>query len=350
MQSDWREHLLRNLSQADSLSALISILLEAVRAHGAELQADSLEDRSAYTALLLSQVQRLAKRSAAVPHSSEAAGQVDSAQFFRLIELGDLLMVRTDPQFRVVEVHGNTERLLGVTGQELRSDPGVWRRFLDGRDIRSLRLMLRSASLAEDLSAEVKVVNRKDGVTRWLLIQGVPLLSREGQLLGFEGFGIDITDRYESQQELLQERRRLRALYEVSRAVQVSSDPAMASLKGIQALRKATSSDCALACFYDEASDLIELVACEGFSEESVKELSDRVNGPSIARAVIGESRGFAIEELESDPRNAAATVTLREGLKSAIFAPLLQEGRNLGVSCSLASGGRAIERVTSSC
>ena len=161
MQSDWREHLLRNLSQAESLSALISILLEAVRAHGAELQADSLEDRSAYTALLLSQIQRLAKRGAAAPHSSEAAGQVDSAQFFRLIELGDLLMVRTDPQFRVVEVHGNTERLLGVTGQELQSDPGVWRRFLDGRDIRSLRLMLRSASLAEDLSAEVKVVNRK---------------------------------------------------------------------------------------------------------------------------------------------------------------------------------------------
>lgn len=325
MRTEWRENLLRNLSQAESISALISILLEAVRVHGAELETDSPEERGAYTSLILSRIQALSKNSA------PKRGVVEIAQFYRLIELGDLLLIRTDPEFRVTEVHGNTERLLGVTHSELISEPLVWRRFLEDRDLRALRLMLRSASLAEDLSAEVKVVNRVDGLNRWLLVKGVPLLSDEGQLIGFEGFGLDITERYESQQDLLAERRRLNALYEVSRAVQVSADPAMASLKGIRALRDATSSDCALACFYDDANDLIELVACEGFSEQSVQDLSVKINGPSIARTVITEGRGFAIEDLESHPGNAAVSLTHREGLKSAIFAPLVQDGRNLG-------------------
>ncbi|NDC38338.1 MAG: GAF domain-containing protein, partial [Proteobacteria bacterium] len=72
-------------------------------------------------------------------------------------------------------------------------------------------------------------------------------------------------------------------------------------------------------------------MACEGFSEASVQELAARVNGPSIARAVIAEGREFAVEDLDNDPRNAAGHVTRREGLKSALFAPLVYEGRNLG-------------------
>ena len=174
MQSEWREQFLRNLARAETLSALIGILGDTVRLHGAELQSDTPEERSAYTALLLSQIQRLSRISAP---AARALPATERAQMDRLIELGDLLLIRTDSNFRITEVNGNAERLLGVTVQELKTDPLVWRRFLDARDIRNLRLMLRSASLTEDLRAEIRVVNRREGRSRWLLLRGVPLLS-----------------------------------------------------------------------------------------------------------------------------------------------------------------------------
>jgi signal transduction histidine kinase len=159
----------------------------------------------------------------------------------------------------------------------------------------------------------------------------VPLLSSEGQLIGWEGFGLDITEKHRSQAELLAERRRLKALYDVSSALQVVVDPAIGTLKGIQALKSATSSDFAIACFYDQEQDRVELVAAEGFSESSVHELAQKVNNPSLVRVALQRKQSFCVSDVESDGRNAAPLVTQRERIKSAILGPLIQDGIAIG-------------------
>src|SRR5690606_33389508 len=102
--------------------------------------------------------------------------------------------------------------------------------------------------------------HRTSGDERWLMLKAVPLLDEDGNLYGWEGFGVDITEKKKSQEQLESEQRRLQALYEVSKALRITQEPALVTLRGLRALIRATNSDAGFGCFFDPRGNQLELV------------------------------------------------------------------------------------------
>lgn len=254
------------------------------------------------------------------------------AQYQRIVDYGNLLIVRTNAQLELVAIQGNTLDVLGVTSEALLNDSGVWSKFLHSPDFRELgRKVRRMKNHPADLNEEIRVVNQRTSEVRWLVVRALPLVAEDGAFLGWEGFGLDVTERHRAREELLEQGRRIEALYEVARALQVNLDPAVVTLKGLRALITATGSDCGFACFYDQEQQTLELVSAEGLSPSYVEEVSKILNGPTLVRYAVENKEGLLINNIQKDTR-AAVDIARKEGLRSTIVMPLMLKDEVQGV------------------
>ncbi|MCB0331847.1 MAG: GAF domain-containing protein [Bdellovibrionales bacterium] len=250
----------------------------------------------------------------------------------QVLRQGNLIIIRTDHRFRIVDFVGDTERFFGVSKSEVLEREDVWADFLDVRDLRRLNLRLaRMKTDPHEFSEEVRISRGQDHTdVRWIMLRAVPRLSEEGQLLGWEGYGVDITEKRHTEIELRSQRKRIEALYEVSRAVRFNLDPALVALKGLRALTRATNSDAGFACFYDKHTSVVEMMASEGLSAEYLEAVTDVIDGKSLVRYAIENEEGMLLDNIQLDER-ASIDVAKIEDLKSTIVMPLIFEELVLG-------------------
>lgn len=130
--------------------------------------------------------------------------------------------------------------------------------------------------------------------------------------------------------ELAIQTRRIEALYEMSRSLQIHLDPALVALRGIRALLRATNSDCGLAAFTDPTTGALEVVAAEGLSEEYVNSLASVINTRTLLKQAVESKEGVSIPNIQEDDR-AAREMARREGLHASIVMPLMFEDLVLG-------------------
>jgi PAS domain S-box-containing protein len=253
-------------------------------------------------------------------------------RYKRLAEYGNIVIIRTDATYQVVEVLGNIERLLGVTSGEMMKSPKVWESLIFPADLRRLTLkILRLKDRRIAVSEEVRVVNRQSSSVKWLLLKAVPIYDQSNRFSGWEGFGIDITDKREAEDQLMIERRRLEALYELSRTLQLNLDPAIVTLKALNSLISATSSDAGFGALLDSTNQRLEIVATEGLSEEFIAEANAQINRRGLVRVAVEQREAMLIPDIQEEPR-AAKEAVKREGLRSAMIVPFTFEGEVLGV------------------
>lgn len=253
------------------------------------------------------------------------------AQYDRLVQHGNVLVLRTDPQFGVRAIRGATETILGASASDLLRDRRLWNRYLNSEDFVRLSERVRSMQAAPtEFSEEVRVYHRRSGAERWLFMRAFPLLDDEGTLLGWEGLGIDITERRQVQEELRLQSRRIEALYTVARALQCNMEPAVVTLRGLRAVISATNSECGIGFLYDRNVDHLELVAAEGVSPAYIKAIQEVINEKSLVRYAIAERQGVLVANLQEDPRAAVETARI-EGLRSCIVVPLMVDDAVLG-------------------
>ncbi|MBX7144432.1 MAG: GAF domain-containing protein [Oligoflexia bacterium] len=245
-------------------------------------------------------------------------------QYQRLIESGSLIVVRTNPSFEVTAVHGDTKTMLGVAPEQLLNDRNVWSRFLPSRDRRNLaRMISQMGKQKREVSTEVRILREGAKDPGWLLIRAIPLFKEDGTPAGWEGFGLDISEKHAARDEIIEQSRRIEALYEVARALQVNVDPALVTLRGLRALIAATSSDSGFVCFYDRENDQLELVSSEGLSTDYIDEVTKVLSGRTLIRQVVEQREGLLINNIQEDAR-ALVDLARKEGLRSAILMPLL--------------------------
>ncbi len=249
--------------------------------------------------------------------------------FERLIDVGQLIVMRTDANFVVNELIGNTEVLLGVPREELTHNPLIWKKLFNEADLRSLRDKLRKLSLAEELREEVRLIDQRTGTSRWVLVRGVALRGEDGALAGWELYGVDITDKHAADEELRRERERLSALFQVSQSVQSLHAPELVCSHGVAALAKSTGADAAFAAVTNADTGRIELIALSGFAEAQMHDLEDALQGRSLIRLVLDENRSVIVKSIPEDSRVAAIGVMAEAGLLSAVLAPLRDESGN---------------------
>jgi PAS domain S-box-containing protein len=266
--------------------------------------------------------------------SSSSLAKGLRSQYQRLANHGNIVIITTDKQFRVTDVFGNTEALLGVNPQSMRGDVALWERILDPRDIPTLRR--RITKLRRDrseLREEVRVVHQKTGKLRWIMLRALPQFSVEGVFLGWEGFGVDVTDRRYAQDRLVEQNRRLEALFEVARALHGYADPAAVTFKGLRAIVGATQSDCGYACLYDRERDTLETVAAVGLSEQYLDSMEPILNGPSLLRVSVTSKSPLLIDDLQVDPR-ANRDLAKKERQRACIIAPMIVDNEVCGAFC----------------
>lgn len=269
--------------------------------------------------------------SAPVERSSLGSPEELRSQYMRMARYGKLIIIITDAQFGITEVFGNTESTLGISSSEMRHNPKIWDQIIDPRDQASLRRrILRMRLERDELKEEVRVVNQRTGEVRWMMLRALPQFSANGGFLGWEGFGIDISERRQAQEELAAQSARVEALFEVSRALQGQTDPAVVVLRGLRAVLKATKSHCGYGCFYNSSNDEVEVVAAHGLSEKYLDNMERVLKGPSILRAAIQQKVGRRIDNIQEDPL-AHTSLAKIEDLRSAVVMPLVADDEVYG-------------------
>lgn len=269
---------------------------------------------------------------AQVLKDSATLDDAKSFSFERLIATSNSIIIRTDREFRIEQVIGDCHGFLGCSTEHLiNSGSEIWKEILSDQDaIRLQRILTRANSLSSEFSEEFRIRNVSTGELRWLIIRAVPRFTANKKLSGWEGIGIDISEQRRTKDALAAQRRRVEALYEVSRALQMNLDPSMVTLHGLRALIRATESDSGLGFSYDEQSKQLELVAAEGVTSAYIEEVELKINDRSLVRYSVENGEGLIIPDIQSDSR-AAVRVAEREGLKSTIVMPIMLEGRCLG-------------------
>lgn len=250
----------------------------------------------------------------------------------RLLSSANTIILRTDPSFSLIEVIGNVESLFGTTEDRiLRGGMSLWRRLIHRDDFQRLSEHLaESVCKPTEFTEEFRVIHLSDGSLKHLLAKVVPILGDSGELIGWEGIGIDITEIRSAEDELKAQKERTEALYEVARSLQLNLDPSLVALRGLRALLRATHSDSGLVFFFDERSETLELAAAEGVGEKYITEVERLINGPSLVRYAIAHRETIRVDNIQIDERAVIRTAKI-EGLKSAIVAPLITGRRALG-------------------
>ena len=255
----------------------------------------------------------------AIGPSEEARGQ-----YSRMAQYGNVLIIITDSQFGITEVFGDSESLLGISPDEMKNNSRIWERIIDPRDQSALhRRILRLRLERGELREEVRAVHQKTGEVRWVMLRAVPQFAPNGGFLGWEGFGIDITERRSVQEALASQSARVEALFEVARALQGQTDPALVVLRGLRALLTATGATCGYGCFYHRETDEAELVAAHGLSQGYLDQMDVVMKGPSRLREAMANKAGVLFSDIQDAPRSHTRLAKM-ENLRSAILMPLV--------------------------
>lgn len=262
---------------------------------------------------------------------SSAPSEEARGQYSRMAQYGNVLIIITDAQFGIVEVFGDAESMLGITASQMKNNSRVWERIIDPRDQASLhRRILRLRLERGELREEVRAVHQKTGEVRWVMLRAVPQFSPSGGFLGWEGFGIDITERQAAQESLASQNARVEALFEVARSLQGQTDPALVVLRGLRAILSATRSVCGYGCFYHRDLDDVEIVAAHGLSEKYISGMDPVLRGPSLLRESIAQKAGMMLADIQEDTR-AHVQLAKIEDLRSTIVMPLVADDEVYG-------------------
>ena len=262
---------------------------------------------------------------------SHVTSEESRSQYSRMAQYGNVLIIITDSQFGITEVFGDAESMLGISAAEMKNNGRIWEKIIDPRDQSALhRRILRLRLERSELREEVRAVHQKTGEVRWVMLRAVPQFSTNGGFLGWEGFGIDITDRRGVQEALTAQSARVEALFEVARALQGQTDPALVLLRGLRALLKATNSSSGYGCFYHRETDDVELVAVHGVSERYIENTDPVLKGPSLLRETIATKKGIMLANIQEHPR-AYTTLAKIENLQSTIIMPLIADDEVYG-------------------
>lgn len=262
----------------------------------------------------------------------DAQGRPFSNEYDRLVEGGNLLIIRTDAAFTVTSIHGNTAAILGVDPSEVLHRGDTWKRFLPEQD--RLRLWARVREVVRrprELSEEVRIVNQQTGDIRWMLLRAVPIKTSRGRCEGWEGIGIDITAQKSAQEEVIRQSRRLSALYEVSNALHLNLDPAVVLLRGVRALLRATNSEAGIGCNFDEVPERFDLMAAEGLSDDALADVVTHLQANGLLKAALSARRGFIVADLKSAEYEGTESL-IDAGFRGALVIPLAFEDHVLGV------------------
>lgn len=241
----------------------------------------------------------------------------------RVIEYANLLIVRIAPDYKITDILGNAEDILGMKKSEMVNKSTVWKELFGQNQARKLLVELKNSSnIYQEISTEVKLLNKSKHKEFWFLLRATPLYSRYGEFLGWEGFGIDISDKKRAEKSIVNQNIRIQSLYEVSSVLHGGKEPALVALNALDSLVEATGSDAGYIAFYNSEEELIEVVASKGLSLEYLRQVQNIFAKDELSFKVINSKVSLAFKQL-SDLKLESSEILEGENIVSGMLAPL---------------------------
>jgi PAS domain S-box-containing protein len=182
-------------------------------------------------------------------------------------------------------------------------------------------------------------LRRHDGVYRYFLARGVPILNDDGSVREWVGTCIDITERRKQEEELRKLNRTLRALSRSNEALmRADADEESAFLEEVCRI---VVQDCGHAMVWiglaaDDEDKTVRPVAHAGFAEGYLETLNltwaDRVRGRGPTGTAIRTGKPILCADMLTDPQfEPWRDEALNRGYASSLALPLLNAGRAFG-------------------
>lgn len=263
--------------------------------------------------------------------NSTARDSVSSYE--RLVKFGNTLIVRADKNFIPTYIVGDSQSLLGLSHEQI-LDLGKawWLKSINRDDLTRLSKKLKAyGAQAYEFNEEIRVTNQTTGATHWLVVRGAPLYSHDQELIGWEGFALDHTERRQAEEKFIKQDKRIEALYQVSKAIEFSLDARNVISQGLSVVEQATGSECSLGLTYDQTEEKFELLVSQGVSQEYINQVNERIKGKSLVRYCVQNKKGEILSNIQNDNRANIIAAKL-ENVKSTIVAPMIIEDAVVGV------------------
>jgi PAS domain S-box-containing protein len=216
-----------------------------------------------------------------------------------------------------------------------------WMEAVHPDDLESMEQRVReSAETGQPFDTEYRL-RRKDGQYRWYLSRAIPIRNEQGRIVKWIGTATDIHDRKEAEAEredLLAREQAARADAEHSaesiRRLQAVTDSALAPLtlddllhEMLSRTRELLATDFAAILLLTEDEQSLSVRATIGW-EETVTGLLVPV-GQGVAGSIAASRAPLVVEDLS---KMEVINPVLRRNARSLIGAPLIVEGRLIGV------------------
>jgi PAS domain S-box-containing protein len=209
-----------------------------------------------------------------------------------------------------------TRREVGIGSAE----PEIWNKHLDDlahrRAFRNFEYPIRNSL----------------GEIRFLRISARPIFDSARNFTGYRGIGTDITDRRRAEEEIKARVEELRALGDVSQAVNSTLDLETVLTTIVTKATQLSSTETGAIYVFDDASREFRLRATYGMDDNIVAAIRDR--HIHIGETVIGRAMEqripIQVPDIQSDP-SAVLDVIVRAGFRALLTVPLLGGDRIVG-------------------
>ena len=180
-------------------------------------------------------------------------------------------------------------------------------------------------------------LRRHDGVYRYFLARGVPVLQDDGSVREWVGTCIDITERRKQEEELRKLNRTLRALSRSNEALMRAEEESAF----LEEVCRIVVQDCGYAMVWigyasDDEDKTVRPVAHAGFEEGYLETLNltwaDRERGRGPTGTAIRSGKPILCADMHTDPRfEPWRDEAIRRGYDSSLGLPLLEGGKAFG-------------------
>ncbi len=264
---------------------------------------------------------------------SDAGVGID-APYERLVEGSDAVLFSVDRDQQITFVNRRASDFFGVSSKGFLSGQAVeWHELVHLEDRERVRKhAAEMVSKEAPFGDELRVVNLITGAIRWLFVRFVPIRDRSGLLVGWDGFGIDITNRQESAQALETQSRKIHALYTVASAMRGFSDPRSIAARGLGVLCEATGADGGFCMLVGASkSGRLTLAAHQGLLHGFVEKLETLVAKLPALVELLRNGETIVVDEIVSDNR-VAKLFADEVRMRSALLVPVSAEDELFGI------------------
>ncbi len=264
---------------------------------------------------------------------AEEALRESEEEFRTLLSNVDAIIVRIGADFRPITVGEQIEKWTGYSAEELIISPNLWLNLVSAEDLEKIRAASSKAlSDKKTVTIEIKLKHIL-GQERWLRGRLTPRFDANGNLVYWDGVGMDITERVEAVERETRHSRLIAALVDMSQVFVSTRDTNKIMSIAVRSTGSLLNCICSISEIDHESGRLHSIT---GYSKDGKKwkQVDDTFDKIGITLEDIfgseGLHPGISTDLTEKSPRSFE--FSLATGLRSSIAVPVYVEGEVFGV------------------